>query len=189
MNAGYGIAVIAGLMQLQDAPDATNVVAALGPYTPDSIYAGVVVVEESMTYVAGLDWKVGKRWGAAAEYRHWPASIKFANDSYDAVTHAAGGYLYRELPSWGSLTLRTDAGGSVVWMDSKLDTSTTWAIGIRAAGRVRLSDRISVIMWTGSLRTGSSTATAGNRRGHRGRMVLSETGVALRIGIGMRGER
>ena len=183
MTAGYGIAILAGLMQLQDAPDMTNMVEAIGPYMPDAAYAGVSVVDEGMTYVGGLDWQTGKRWGVGAEYRHWPAQVRFAGEYYDAITHGAGGYLYRELPPWGSLTLRTEIGGSVVWMDSALDTSTTWALGVRAVGRVRLSERFDVVAWTGTLRTGSSTATDGDRRGVRPRTELTETGAAIRLAL------
>ena len=180
MNTAAAIAAVATLLQLQEPPAWTNAIPIIEPYMPDAVYAGVVVVDETMTYAGGLDWQIGTRWGAGAEYRHCPAHVRFGSSRYRAVTHAAGGYLYRELPAWGRLALRTEAGGAVVWMDSDLRTSSTWAVGVRATGHFGLTERLALAAWVGSLRVGSSTATDGRLHASRGRAELIESGVALR---------
>ncbi len=180
MNVAHAIAIVAAAAQLQEPPDWSLALPHIEPYMPDAVYAGVVAVDAATTYAAGVDWQIGRRWGAGAEYRHWPAHVKFGGSRYRAVTHAAGGYLYRELPAWGRLVVRTEAGGAVLWMDSELRTSSTWAVGVRAAGHFALTERLGLAAWVGSLRVGSSTATDGRLYATRGRAELIESGVALR---------
>ena len=183
MTAGYGIALLAALLQMQDAPDMAGMVGMLAPYKPDAAYVGVTVIEDELVYAGGIDWLVGSRWGVAAEYRHWPGHVRFAGTDYRTVTHAAGGYLYRELPAWGRVTLRTEAGGGAVWANSELQMSSTWAAGLRASGRVALTDRLALVAWVGTLRVGSGSASDGRARVSRGRETLAETGVALRVNL------
>ena len=190
MNAAHGLAIVAALLQLNDAPDVAPAIEMLTPYFPDAAYIGAAAIADELTYTAGLDWRLGTRWGTAAEYRHWPAQITFAGNTHRVTTHGATAILYRELPAWNRLTLRTEAGGAILWQDAAgLDTSSTWAIGIRGVGRMQLTVRISIQAWIGSLRIGSSSATNGQLKGISPRSEFIETGAALRIAFPGEGVR
>jgi hypothetical protein len=185
MNTALAIAALAIITQLYDAPSVpTNgttetLVQYLQPYAPDEAYAGAAVTGESMAYLGGVTWQIGKRWGVGAEYRQWNERVRFARARYKATGHLGGAYLYRELPPIDRLVIRTEIGAGVLETRSELDIGTTWAASIRASARLALSERLSLVVWTGGARVGSASVASSRHAARTGDRDFVDTGIAL----------
>ena len=165
MTASVMLAVLAVAAQMIDKPSApTNAIPDnLQPYMPQEAYAGISVTGESLGYVGGVTWQTGKRWGVGAEYRQNDDSVTLWGRAHNLKVHTGAAYLYRGL-DLGDLTLRTEAGGGVLFPESKTMTmNNTWLASVRIRALFALTDRLYFSGWFGGVKIGG--AAVRDRRG------------------------
>jgi len=186
MNSGIAMAILAVLLQLADKPEPTadTAMELAREYRPDAVYAGASVLNDTVVYSGGATWKTGKRYGIGAEYRNTDKSVTLLGLPHELQTHTGGVYLYRDLPAWGDLSVRTDVGMGVVYGESDtLKTDNTWAVSGRALGVLALTDSIDFMMYfagiyLGDVRVSDQFTTATIKAGG-----YPEAGVALAMGF------
>lgn len=178
------MAVMAVLLQLADKPDPSKEEAMklLRTYRPDAAYVGAGVLGTTLSYVGGVTWQTGSRYGLGAEYRYYDESVTFIGNPHDLVTHTGGLYLYRDLAAVGSLRLRTDLGAGLIFTESDtLRLSETWALSARAVGLLNIAEGINLMMYFAGVQAGSFDASDARHRARITPEAYPETGILLAI--------
>lgn len=176
------MAILAVLLQLADRPEPSKETAMelAREYRPDTVYAGASVLNDVVVYAGGVTWQTGKRYGLGAEYRYTDEAVSLRGAGHTLETHTAGLYLYRDIPAFGDLSIRTDLGAGIVFGDSDtLAVDETWAVSARAVGVFRVSADIDLMMYFGGVLMGATVVSDDRTRVYLDDYAYPETGLAL----------
>jgi hypothetical protein len=135
-----------------------------------------------ITYGAGLRYPMVKYAGIGAEYREFKPKVTFNNEEYRLSNKAAGLFLFTETTRWKTLFLGIDAGGGILWDNTKnLNISETYVLSGRINASKQITRYIDITLWAGINHIGKFKVFDQNRIGTAKSQEIYDAGAAIRI--------